>query len=181
MLAKLLLLVVAGSWWYLEISTISLAGPERTWSVSQLKDRMASDSKVSSREIRLPNNCYTNGFNFLTTRIAFNGWGFGESNSCICVPIFVESPRYLALELASVDNHILTTNDCAVIKAKVGLEFLRVESASVTTNSIKLRFFGPQREQYQKGMQAVFIALIRPEDLGRADPKFYLTKVTWQD
>ena len=179
--AKWLLLIAAVAWWYQEISTISLAGRERTWSVSQLRERMASDTKESQRIIHLPSNCYTNGFDFTATHITYNGWGFGQSNSCICVPVFVESPQYLALELAAVDNHILTTNDCALIKAKVGLEFLQVESAAVTTNTIKLRFFGPQREQYQKGIQAVFIALIRPEDLGRAVPKFYLTKVTWRD
>lgn len=179
--AKCLLLLAAGVWWWFEVSSISLAGRGRTWLVDELQQRMATDSKMSSQEVCLPANCYTNGFDFRATHIAFNGWGFGESNSCICVPLFVESPQYLALELESVDNNQLTAKDSAVIQAKVGLEYLRVQSAEVTTNSIKLRFFGPQREQYQKGMQAVFIALIRPEDLGRAEPKFYLTKVTWRD
>ena len=74
-----------------------------------------------------------------------------------------------------------TEKDYANIRAKVGLEFLKLESMKDTPRGKRLIFAGPKRESYRHGIQLVSLGFISPEEFNRGPSPFQLLEVSCED
>jgi hypothetical protein len=170
----LLLLFAIVGWQASEV----LIGTSRTEStLSQTwKESMLQSSRPRPPVKKLPNE-YKIGDLVANWNIPYNGNGWNATNGRLmcCAIIFVESPRFVELQLTQpVATH--TNEIClADIRVKIGLEFLSLKSIVRTNESWVLRFGGPNEQRYQRGLQTVFLASV-PE---MALPKFATTPSPW--
>ena len=95
-----------------------------------------------------------------------------------CVILFVDSPTFLELEFAAAPEEPAGP---AVLRAKVGLEFLKRQSVTRSEKAWVVRFSGPKRRQYQKGIQPVFLATVPKEHLADTSTPWRLLKVRWRE
>jgi hypothetical protein len=114
--------------------------------------------------------------------IPYNGSGWGSDGSVqLSAIIFVDSPAFLELELAPAPDAQSSREDIEHIRAKVGLEFLVRESVERTGEGWRVRFAGPARPQYQRGVQPVFIATVPQERLADDHTPWMLKQVSWRE
>lgn len=114
--------------------------------------------------------------------IPFNGEGWNPRDGTVasCVILFVDSPEFLELDVASVAGARVSEADVAHFRAKVGLEFLRCESITRMAEGWRVRFAGPRRPRYQRGIQPVFIATVPKEKLAELTTPWRLLRVLWR-
>jgi hypothetical protein len=113
--------------------------------------------------------------------IPFNGSGWEAATgftTCL-VAVFVQDPQLLELELAPAGGDPLAPADYNSVRVKIGLEFLELERSEETDTGRRLIFRGPRRTNYQRGVQAAFLALTRPQELSDRNSKFRLLKLRW--
>jgi hypothetical protein len=110
-------------------------------------------------------------------RIPYNGEGWLPTGEVRCVvTLFVHDLNRLSLEISSA---AVSDGDCALIRARIGEEFLRIESIQTTDRGKRITFASPTSEIYRKGIQIVFVAFATPTTYRREDPPFKLLEVNW--
>jgi hypothetical protein len=114
--------------------------------------------------------------------IPFNGFGWERSTGDVtpCISLFVDNPEFIELEVGSTVTNI-TELDCAHLQAKIGLEFLEFDFRIETPRGWKIRFHGPKKSRYQKGIQPVFIAFPPSTELASTTTPWKLFKVRWRE
>ncbi len=124
---------------------------------------------------------YQKGENLETLGIPYNGAGW-ETNGALRVTaiLFVESPDFLELDLAPAPGHSMETSDPTQIRAKVGLEFLHLESLVEHPEGWRIRFARPKLPRYQKGLQPVFLATVPGQHLAEDTTPWLLHRVSWR-
>jgi hypothetical protein len=124
---------------------------------------------------------YETGMRFLEYFNSHNGsgWDSYSGNTRASLALFVEDPEFLELTVAPIDGVTLSLEDYEIIRAKVALEFLELESMTPTEEGMVLRFSGPKRKRYQSGIQVVFIGFMTAEELHEGWSRFRLLRVEW--
>lgn len=171
-------------WWVFEIATIYehhiTSEENRTLSLTQVNVLMRnSQTRYSFNQIP---NFYTNGFPFETVGIPLNGTGWniaGETENC--VSLYVENPDCLKLEVASARRDHLSPDAYLQIKAKIGLEFLKLQNMRLADDKATIVFRGPQIRRYQTGIQLLSLGMVDRGGLSIQYSAFRLLKVTWHD
>lgn len=114
------------------------------------------------------------------TWIPYNGAGWQPPSGQVrpCVILFVEDPQFLELELAGPDteDEVTAPRD---LRAKVGLEFLKLESIQRHGKGWRVRFAGPTHDRYQHGLQTVFLATVPQSQLASRGPTWRLITAKW--
>ncbi len=110
-----------------------------------------------------------------------SGWDSHSGDTRASIALFVEDPDFLELTVAPMRGVELPPEDYEVIRAKVALEFLELESMTPTEEGMILRFSGPERKRYQSGIQVVFIGLMTAEELHEGWSRFRLLRVRWRE
>jgi hypothetical protein len=123
---------------------------------------------------------YVAGENMALWQIPYNGEGWartGEVNSCVI--LFADSPAFLELELEVVPESDMIAKP-QWIQAKVGLELLKLELIESIGRGWRVRFAGPKKNSYKKGIQPVFIATVPKESFANSRTPWILKKVSWR-
>jgi hypothetical protein len=165
------------SWLSLEVAlSLSSAGSVSKWRAS-VDRNMAVRFQIKN----LPKNNET-VFDGL-------GWNKDAGTTQAIVTVFVHDAEFLELELEpnqSLIDEMAKKGEThfpqpapEVIRAKVGLEYLKRESITRTEYGWKIRFHGPRRKVYQSGYQAAFLAMIAKEDLGCRYTPWLLKSIRW--
>jgi hypothetical protein len=123
---------------------------------------------------------YEAGSDLAKYGIPFNSAGWGTNGELSTVSVFFASdPAFLQILVAPTNS--TASVDYSKLRAKVGLEFLDVESISPTASNCIVRFRGPKRPVYQKGIQVVFLAYVDKNDLSNPAAPLRLMKIQWRD
>ncbi|MGI6345716.1 MAG: hypothetical protein ACOX2U_01070 [Limisphaerales bacterium] len=165
------------SWLSLEVAlSLSSAGSVSKWRAS-VDRNMAVRFQIKN----LPKNNET-VFDGL-------GWNKDAGTTQAIVTVFVHDAEFLELELEpnqSLIDEMAKKGEThfpqpapEVIRAKVGLEYLKRESITRTEYGWKIRFKGPRRKVYQSGYQVAFLAMIAKEDLGCRYTPWLLKSIRW--
>lgn len=114
--------------------------------------------------------------------IPYNGSGWMERTGLVkpVVVLFVQDPLYLEVEVAG-NASVITDGDLKDVRAKIGLEFLAVQSTRRTPRGAALRFHVPRQERYRRGIQTVFLGFGRPTGIVNDVPTWRLFRVQWRD
>lgn len=86
------------------------------------------------------------------------------------------------MEVAAAPGNQLFEH-AANIRAKVGLEYLKLESVTPTNGGWILHFSGPKQPRYQQGLQPVFLAMVPPDELAQyalAPSPWILKRLQWR-
>jgi hypothetical protein len=86
----------------------------------------------------------------------------------------------LELELAPAPGAQTSRENIEHIRAKVGLELLKWESIERMEEGWRVRFAGPTRPHYQRGVQPVFIATVPKQRLADDHTPWMLEQVSWR-
>jgi hypothetical protein len=115
--------------------------------------------------------------------IPFNGagWDNASGETKAAVALFVRDPERLEIEVAPADGAKVSIADYDAIQAKVGLEFLRLETSRATPTGRLLIFGRPQQKIYQAGVQAAFLGMLPYQALSEGNSKLRLLRVRWRD
>jgi hypothetical protein len=108
------------------------------------------------------------------------GWDQATGGLSPVVILFAKDPRFLELELESVDDAAIDA-DPGMIRVKVGLEPLNRLSMEQTSNGWRVRFQGPRQARYQEGVQCVFVATVPKQHLTAAGTPWVLKRVRWSE
>jgi hypothetical protein len=113
--------------------------------------------------------------------IPFNGAGWDQpgGNVDVCVILFVDSPEFLELTLMPAAGAQVGRTEVENIQAKVGLEFLKLETIEHDGEFWRVRFSAPSNKRYQAGLQPVFIATVPKTRLAEVANCWRLAKVSW--
>ena len=116
------------------------------------------------------------------TGIPYNGAGWAGPSGMVmpCVILFVDAPAFLECEMAGFPE-VTSGAGPVALRAKVGLEYLQRQSMVRSEHGWVVRFAGPQRRRYQKGLQPVFLATVSKEHLADEKTPWRLLKVRWKD
>lgn len=126
--------------------------------------------------------CYESARAPKLTGVPYNGAGWDESTgrAMPCVILFVDDPEFVELALVADANGPVPA-DPAQIRAKVGLEFLRLERIEPTAQGWTVRFSGPRQKRYQRGVQPVFLATVPNQFLAEyKNAPWRLERVRWR-
>lgn len=163
-------------WWGFETAHIRANRSGKTLSqeavVQNLQHKRASVSP-------LPTN-YVAGQNLPKLYgIPYNGEGWSSNGKVGWVmTLFVQDLSRLSLELGSVSNAV-SGGDCTSIRARIGEEFLRIESIQTTDRGKRVTFAPPASGNYRQGIQDVFVAFATPTTYRREDFPLRLLEVDW--
>jgi len=144
----------------------------------------ALEDHLATRPVALPQaGCYEGAEAARRSGIPFNGAGWSaaqEGTLMPCTILFVDEPRFLRLELRENPNSRIPA-DPRGIRAKVGLEELRLESVGREGDLWIVTFAGPRQRRYQTGLQPVFLATVPKEYLAaRQGLPWRLIRVCWR-
>ena|GEM_PF-107761 len=116
------------------------------------------------------------------TGLSHNGAGWNPDGTVLpTVILFVHSPRFIELELAPFEWARIEP-DPSQLRAKIGLEFLKLEKVEPTAEGWRVRFAGPRQKRYQEGLQPLFLAMVPRELLAETrDLPWRLLRVRWQE
>jgi hypothetical protein len=117
------------------------------------------------------------------TRILYNGFGWddetGEAGPIVV--LFVDDIERIKLHVAPAAGALLTDAAYSAIRAKVGLEMLRLESMTPGEGGRLLTYAPPTRAAYRRGVQPLFLALAPLEQFDHKQSPFHLTRVEWKN
>jgi hypothetical protein len=168
------------SWVVQEISrTDSLYGgpdPLHYWNLPQQNRSMTRAKMIPT----LPNE-YDLTTRFSELGIPFNGTGWSMSTGAVmpCTIFFISDPEFLELDLKGSSEN-LKESDLRDLRAKVGLEFLDRSFARKTDTGWTVRFYGPKKKRYQKGIQSAFVVFVPNRDLAAPCTPWRLLKLRWR-
>jgi hypothetical protein len=177
---KWYLLALVLSWWGMEISTIEIDNRSNVSNLNLVQEtnKIKEGVHIGDGIVRIP-TLYTNGFNFTSTSILYNGRGWEETNTSPCVALFMDNPDCIELEVGPAKGAAIVPRDYECIQAKIGLEHLERESLTPLPDRIRIVFRGPKNKRYQTGIQVAFIGMVSPEELSDDDSRFCLLKAAW--
>lgn len=108
------------------------------------------------------------------------GWSPNTGHLMASAYFFVRDPEFIELDLA-MDPNIPLCADPRHVRAKIGLETLRIERAEQTPDGWRLRFAGPTQSRYRRGVQPLFVATVLPEQVAEANPSpWRLLQLRWR-
>ena len=110
-----------------------------------------------------------------------NGWDLSSGTTEPMVTVFVDAPAEVTVEVVPVEG--IDVPECYYdsIRAKIGLEELNRKTITNAPPGKRIVFYGPRKAQYQAGIQALFLSMMPPEDLGRKRfSDLRLTRITWR-
>lgn len=114
----------------------------------------------------------------LDNQFETHGWNTNNGDVRVLAAVFVRDPEFIELHLVPREKKANSERP-EVVRAKIGTEFLKRESIEDSVEGWKLRFHGPMRADYQKGLQVTFIAFTPKERLSATNAPYYLTSVRW--
>lgn len=122
---------------------------------------------------------YGVGMTIETDSLPFNcaGWNTTDGSTKAAVVFWVDSPQGLEVSVRKRPN--TQPSDFKTIRAKVGLEELRLISLAVDGEEAVLRFKGPSTPIYRTGLQVACLAMTSPRDAGVEDSAFELRRISW--
>jgi len=176
-----LLCLAAAVWNGIEIDRgLSNWGPP----LSSKLDVLAGPGRQNfARAAHLPNE-YRNATAAMESCIPYNGQGWDTNGATSCCGIFfVESPRFLELQLKLGPGHLAGEAPPEKIQAKIGLERLSQQSVLRSNGTWTVLFAGPKRRLNQEGIQPAFVAFVPAEDLGNyvtATSPWVLERIAWR-
>jgi hypothetical protein len=152
-------------------------GPS-TLTRAELQERLPEPNTNSYKH--LPRE-YTLGSELDSYGIPFNcaGWNTQEGNTKAAVAIFVENPGQLEIELAPASGITIPASQYSKIRAKVGLEPLRLITVREKGNGATIIFDAPTRRRNRLGLQVVFLGFVTGKQLDQSDSPFRLLRVKW--
>ncbi len=110
------------------------------------------------------------------------GWDLETGQTKAAVTLFVPAVARLEIEVAPAEGGgELAPEDYEIIRAKVGLEFLRRSSIEVIPEGRRLVFEGPKRGVYRQGIQTCFLGFVAAETATDGDSPFQLLRVEWEE
>lgn len=144
----------------------------------------ALEDHLATRPVTLPQvGCYEGAEAARRSGIPFNGagWSAGQEGALMpCTILFVDQPCFLRLELRENPNSPVPA-DPHGIRAKVGLEYLRLENVERQGDLWIVTFAGPRQRRYQTGLQPVFLATVSKEHLAATEGlPWRLIRVCWR-
>lgn len=113
--------------------------------------------------------------------IPFNGAGWNSTNGatkCMAT-FFIQDPQFLEMDIAPARGVHADESDWSQIRAKIGLQFLTLESMRATKEGETMLFQPPHGQNYRSGIQVAFIGFTGPQDLSTNDSKFRLLRISW--
>ncbi|WP_423430737.1 glycosyltransferase family 2 protein [Limisphaera sp. 4302-co] len=116
------------------------------------------------------------------TGLSHNGAGWNPDGTVLpTVILFVHSPLFIELELAPFEWARIEP-DPSQLRAKIGLEFLKLEKVEPTAEGWRVRFAGPRQKRYQEGLQPLFLAMVPREFVAETrDLPWRLLRVRWRE
>jgi hypothetical protein len=111
-----------------------------------------------------------------------NGTNWDMTTGAIAVAtyFFVDDPVYVEVEVAPIHGPA-GPDFVPLVRAKVQLEELPLESMMSTARGVRLRFRGPRTARYRHGLQVVFLAFGPPDQLDQPVSEYNLLRVAWRD
>ena len=181
--AALLRWILAASltlWWVIEMElTQELLPQQPPWGQIHVLDAM---SAVKQEAKALPLH-YLVGSRSTpwTTDLEFNGFGWEEHTGLTgpVVMLFVENLAELHIECHWTSSTKPSQRAIDCIRAKVGLETLKLVSAKKCDGTLELVFDRPDRAAYRRGIQPVFISFVPPDDILAPRSPWRLQRVDW--
>jgi hypothetical protein len=177
-----LLCVVLASWQIWELYKCR-SGVSRPDSITGDDGDAFLHTNSQQRIPQAPAEGYRVGDSSWDPDIPYNGVGWDSTTGRLgpCAVFFVESPSFLELQLLDTRATSSKENLQTEIRVKIGLEFLEPISVSRTNDLWVARFRGPRQSQYRKGLQTLFVAAVRPEQLNAFEPSpWILRSLKWE-
>ena len=180
-----LLLVAFVLWQGSEIALAKRANPSPNPLIKEAMSDPTSPSLPAGKDV--PEEYRVGGPLTSSTNqsIQYNGagWDSTSGSTRLCASFFVDSPKFLELELTEYPGRDTTEALLAAIRAKVGLESLEQTSITRKNDTWIVRFAGPTQRRYQQGLQPVFLAMIPTQDLAQyitLPSPWVLKRLTWR-
>ncbi|HXG49166.1 MAG TPA: hypothetical protein VNO52_16195 [Methylomirabilota bacterium] len=109
-----------------------------------------------------------------------NGWRTNDGRVAPLVSLFVRDAEFLELDLRA-DPAAGRPVPPESLRAKVGLEFLCLDAVEgAGEGRWRVRFHGPRRAAYRRGLQVAFLALTPNERLAEPSAPWFLERVRWR-
>jgi hypothetical protein len=142
---------------------------------SRLAENTASKARVqklgtTSEEVRMFDIPY-NAF----------GWEWRTTGALRAMSLhFCRDIEYLEIDISRSKKATFPAQDQYLIRAKIGLEELTLESVeTIAPSYIRLRFRPPQRQAYRKGIQQLALAWVSRDAQGEEVAPWLLHKIGW--
>ncbi len=176
--------VVAGVvlWWGWQVLFATEFGTGRIWDPAITREELTQRMGEGSREFRAMPEVYEAGMPVGEYVGMHNGsgWNSNLGNTRASIALFVDDPEFVEFTVAPAEGVDLSPEDYEIIQAKVGLEFLELESVTPAEEGMMVRFAGPERKRYQTGIQVVFAAFMTAEEVDGGNSRFRLLRVRWK-
>jgi hypothetical protein len=116
-----------------------------------------------------------------STGLEFNGFGWEEHTGLTgpVVMLYVENLAELRIECRWASSRRLSQRAIDCIRAKVGLETLKLTSAEKCDGTLELVFDRPDRAAYRRGIQPIFISFVPADDILAPRSPWRLQRVDW--
>jgi hypothetical protein len=167
-------------WWAAEMELTQKVLPQQPpWGQIHVVDAM---SEIKQEAKMLPPRYLVGSTSTpWSTGLEFNGFGWEEHTGLTgpVVMMFVENLAELRIECRWTSTTQLSQRAIDCIRAKVGLETLRLMSAKTYDGNLELVFDRPNRAAYRRGIQPVFISFVPAEDILAPWSPWRLQRVEW--
>jgi hypothetical protein len=107
------------------------------------------------------------------------GWRADDGRVGIVTVHYVCNPEFLELELSRSDSAD-TSSNLHNIRARMGLEELKLESCESVGNREKIKFHPPMRREYTNGLQVAFIAWVSENHISDRFSPWILHRISWK-
>jgi hypothetical protein len=167
-------------WW---IAEIALAG--RLFAAMHVQSQSQVLESLDRRKLQawpLPDHYELSVSPAALTGIGDNGKGWIQNTgeTAATVVLFVSDVEKLVLDISPADGQAPNDEDYASIRAKVGLEFLQLDSIEKTDHGRRLTFNPPQRAAYRSAIQVVFVSFVPTAQFRDERSPFKLERAQWQ-
>jgi hypothetical protein len=106
-----------------------------------------------------------------------DGWRSDNGTAMPIVLLYFQHPGRISLEVRPAPGEQIREEDYEVIKVKIGLEWLALESIIARGDSRVLTFSPPQHLPNRNGVQLLVLVLVDPMDFARPASPFDLIRV----
>lgn len=162
-----------------QTSTHAYGDPQvLTWS-----ECVTAIQRRKAEKVNLPlSGVYESPDEAAETRLSHNGAGWNRDGTVLpSVILFIHTPRFVELELTPFEWARIEP-DPSQLRAKIGLEFLKLEKLQPTAEGWRVRFAGPRQKRYQEGLQPLFLAMVPREFVAETrDLPWRLLRVRWRE
>jgi hypothetical protein len=169
-------------WWATELALARNVLPcQPPWGQIHVVDAMSA----AKRHVDTLPSHYAVGdkVNPWATNVEYNGLGWDEHTGATepVIMLFVEDLAELRIECRWACSDALSQDAIDCIRAKVGLEMLRLKSTTTSDGKLELVFARPVRAAYREGIQPVFIAFAPADDILSMRSPWRLLRIDWRD